>query len=90
MLLSIGDGTFPTEPDMPSGTIRVPDQMIAPTEELNDLITTVFGETITSPYSGRHILTPLNADVEEINDQCIDRVPSQVSLTSVLMYTSFD
>lgn len=78
MLLNIGDGTFPTVPDMPPHTIRLPDELVAPTEELDDLITTVFGTVITAPYAGRHILTPLNVDVNEINEKCIDRVPGQV------------
>ena len=79
MLLSIGDGTFPTVPDMPPHRIRLPDKLVAPTEELDDLITTVFDTDITAPYAGRHILTPLNVDVNEINEKCIDKVPGQVS-----------
>lgn len=52
--------------------------MVAPTESLDDLITTVFGETISGSYTGRHILTPLDVDVDEINDKCTDRMVGEV------------
>ena len=64
--------------DMPPHRIQLLDKLVASTEELNDLITTVSGTDITAPYAGRYILNPLSVDVNEINQKCIDRVPRHV------------
>ena len=78
MLLKVGDGTYPTEPGLDADHIRLPDHMVTPTEDVDDLITTVLG-SITEHKVGHHILAPTNVDVDMINAKAIDRMPGEVS-----------
>ena len=79
MLLKVGDGTYPTAPSLGAHRIRLPDHMVTPTEDVDDLITALLGETITEHKIGHHILAPTNVDVDMINAKAINRMPGEVS-----------
>ena len=58
--------------------LRVRQPSVTPTEDVDDLITTVLG-SITEHKVGHHILAPTNVDVDMINAKAIDRMPGEVS-----------
>ena len=78
MLLEVGDGTYPTEPALGAHHIRLPNHMVTPTEDMDDLITAVLGN-VTEHKVGHHILAPINVDVDMINDKATNRMPGEVS-----------
>lgn len=84
-LLTVGNGSHTPIPGLAPDMIRIPDHMAAPTENITDLITTIFPSLQDSlhdiPYiRGRAILAPKNEIVTSINDQMMDSLPTQVCL----------
>jgi hypothetical protein len=81
-LLRIGEGTEVTHPAAGGPhTIRVPDDMSAPTEEPDHLLDAVFGNNPADLLRkefviGRAILTPKNTDVDAINERAMARFPT--------------
>ena len=64
--------------------IKVPDDMVTPTDKLEDLIQDMFGDLPTRHADldyivGRCILTHTNADVDRINDMVMQLMPGEVS-----------
>jgi hypothetical protein len=75
-LKRLGDGTDRTYPEHGEDMVAIPDDMCCQTEDVNDLITAIYGDlaTISDPSTRqayiveRAILTPKNVDVDVIND----------------------
>ena len=44
MLLKVGDGTYPTEPSLEPGPIRIPDAMVSPSSSTHDFIMEILGD----------------------------------------------
>ncbi|KAG8364624.1 hypothetical protein BUALT_Bualt18G0016800 [Buddleja alternifolia] len=89
-LLRIGNGEEPTiENDM----IRIPDSMSMPWEgehSIDELIRTIFPNLSSHMYDvdymeGRAIITPLNDDVDKLNEKALDAFPGEE-----VTYYSFD
>ena len=59
------------------------------TENVDDLISIVLGETITDHRVGHHILAPGHADVDLVNNKAIDRMPVEVSLRPAYLLPAF-
>lgn len=83
-LLSIGNGTYPTNSDM-DDFVKLPEDICTATS-LNDLIQKTFGNIIdNTDFSDKVILTPKNVDVHYINDEIRSHFPGQTR-----EYHSFD
>lgn len=81
--MGVGDGREPVFPAIGEDAIRIPDHMAAPTEDIDDLIDTIYGSNLedlssTAFLVGRAILTPKNVDVDAINKKGTARFPGQV------------
>lgn len=67
-------------------SVRIPEHMLCPTNNPEDLITTIFGEigvdlaADSQAYANRAILTTLNSDLATINQLALDRIPGQSTL----------
>ena len=82
-LLDVGNGTHHRSEGLPADVIGIPDNMAAPTEDVNDLIDTIFPDLAarmhdTTYIRGRAILTPKNVDVDDINNRMLDSLPKEV------------
>ncbi|KAG8367344.1 hypothetical protein BUALT_Bualt16G0062400 [Buddleja alternifolia] len=89
-LLNVGNGEEPTiENDM----IRIPDSMSMPWEgehSIDELIHTIFPDLSSHTYDAdymesRAIITPLNDDVNKLNEKALDAFPGEE-----VTYYSFD
>ena len=76
-LQQLGEGKIQVHPEIGEDMIRVPSGMLCPTENVDDLITLMYGDlnAITDPTErtkfivNRAILTPKNVDVDQINSR---------------------
>jgi hypothetical protein len=76
-LKQLGEGNIQTHPDIGDDMIRVPSNMLCPTDNVDDLITLIYSglNDITDPTQRTHfivnraILTPKNKDVDAINSK---------------------
>lgn len=78
-LLEVGEG-LPRHPD--TSYVQVPDRLLAPTADPKGLITAVFGDLARYQGDGqdlvdRGILTPLNEDVDAVNNLCMQAFPGE-------------
>jgi hypothetical protein len=85
-LLSIGEGRAGTFPG--TDFVPVPEDMLAPTQDVRDLIAAVYGDVQqrhadVSYLVERAILTPRNVDVDNINRLVSDAFPGEVSSTAM-------
>lgn len=79
-LLRVGDGTEPVYPERGESAIRLPPQMVSPARDAGELVARVFdGFHNTEPafLAARAVLTPLNEDVDAINQLALDRFPTR-------------
>jgi len=84
LLLQIGDGRVGGPPGTASHSkFQIPPHMLAADNTVDGLITTNFGD-IQANYqqpgylNGRAILSPKNADVDQINHTVLNMIPGQV------------
>ena len=83
-LLSIGDGTCQTNPDM-QNFVKLPDEICTPCS-LENLIQETFGDiNENTDFTNKVILTPKNVDVHHINDEITKQFPGTTK-----EYYSFD
>lgn len=89
-LLSIGNGDHPTAEVDGKELIRLPDDMCMPTEDLEDLVQHVYGDTELllkkHHIMQRAILTPKNDTAHEINDVVMRQLPGEVSNNACLQF----
>ena len=83
-LLRIGDGREPTYDDIGEGIIRVPDDMLEPSQTLEGLIGEIYGDLAhrhqdKQYMSERTILTLKNRDVDSINDTIMQSFPGEIA-----------
>ena len=82
-LLRIGDGRQPVETDLGEDIIKLPADMCAESDDSAALLDTVF-RTYVDMFNqpafmvGRGVLTPKNADIDDVNAKALQRFPGQV------------
>ena len=80
-LLKVGEGHIPTIRGLENNIIRLPNDLILPSQNINDLINFVYSNFTT--YSNpqylveRAILTPKNIDVNNVNTIIMDQFPGE-------------
>ena len=82
--MTIGDGRETTYDDIGEDFIRVPDDMLEPSQTLEGLIGKVYGDwghrhQDKQYMSERTILTLKNQDVDRINDMIMQSFPGEVT-----------
>ena len=81
-LLEVGEGHIPTIRELENNIIRLPNDLILPSQNINDLINFVYSNFITNfnlQYLVEHaILTPKNIDVNNINTIIMDQFSGEV------------
>lgn len=82
-LLRVGDGREPTVADAGEDFIKVPDDMLEPTQTLEGLIKDIYGDLPQHHFNRdylaeRAILTLRNTDVDNINDIIMQSFPGEV------------
>ena len=73
-LLKIGNGTFQTHPELGEFMIRIPDEYLFQSSNLEDFIDWCFPDI--NNLSDRAILTPLNEDADKLNQLVLDKIDS--------------
>ena len=80
-LLKVGEGQIPTIRGLENNIIRLPNDLILPSQNINDLINFVYSNFITNSNPQylveRAILTPKNIDVNNVNTIIIDQFPGE-------------
>ena len=74
-LLRVGNGVENTFPDKGEDFIKLPSNMCAPSDSVEDLITSVHFPTGTFS-EGAAILVARNTEVDDINKKAIERFPA--------------
>ena len=79
-----GDGREPTYDDIGEGIVRVPDDMLEPSETLEELISEIYGDLAhrhqdKQYMSERTILTLTKRDVDSIKDMIMQSFPGEVA-----------
>ena len=80
-LLKVGEGCIPTITGLENNIIRLPNDLILPSQNVNDIINFVYSDLLT--YSNpqylveRAILTPKNVDVNNVNTTIMDQFPGE-------------
>lgn len=83
---TIGNGTCPTlnhdDPLLPNNLIKIPAHFVSNTNLLNDFTTEIFGDIANLPEdyfydNNTAILTTLNKDTFDINDNCVSKIKKQ-------------
>lgn len=86
-LLEVGEGRLPTVPELGEDIVRLPDDLVAPTENVRDLIDWTFGPDASrfseaGFFTSRAILAPRNVNVDEVNRLCLQRMDGEVLAAS--------
>ncbi len=80
-LLEVGEGRISTINGLESGVIRLPNDIVLPSQEINDLISFIYPNLSTYSNSKylveRAILTPKNVDVYAINTIIMNQFPGE-------------
>ena len=79
-LLQIGEGKISVDSDIGEDFIRLPDEIVVDSENLNDLISDVFNDINTNYQDSdyikqRAILSTRNDDVDDINEHILNKLP---------------
>lgn len=78
---AVGEGRLPIEPELNEFTIKLPDDLVAASHNIESFVREVFGDPATWQDSrGTAILTPKNADVDAVNNLMMGLFPGQVRL----------
>jgi len=82
-ILDIGNGIYPTENSIAPNMIHIPDKWISKTNNLCDFISECYEDIeinyINPDYwADQAILTPLNDDVNAINNMLLDLIPGKM------------
>ncbi|CAB5217445.1 unnamed protein product [Rhizophagus irregularis] len=80
-LLKVGEGRIPTIRGLENNIIRLPNDIILPSQNINDLINFIYSNFTThfNPQYlvERAILTPKNVDVNNVNTIIMDQFPGE-------------
>ena len=81
-LLKVGEGQIPTIRGLENNIIRLPNDLILPSQNINDLINFVYSNFITNSnpqYLVEYtILIPKNIDINNVNTIIMDQFPEEV------------
>lgn len=95
-LIRIGEGTEETHPEVGQDMVKIPDHLKSKSENLNQFVEEIFPNLANVVSDGlknqlndpnwsdwlmnRAILAPTNADCEEINQLCINKLEGQMMI----------
>ena len=80
LIYSLGNGTAKVHPEIGEDVIQIPKQyMVYSSDELIDKVFPQITEGYTDKYfvSKRAILTPINENVDELNEAIVDKFPGE-------------
>ena len=95
LLLEIGDGRLQTYDTLGENKIKVPDNMVSKSENINQFVEEIYDD-LENNYkkkdylSGRCILTPFNKHCELINNICLSKIPGEEKVYSSWDYTKYE
>ncbi|CAB5185425.1 unnamed protein product [Rhizophagus irregularis] len=80
-LLKVGEGRIPTMRGLENNIIRLPNDIILPSQNINDLINFIYSN-FTTHFNPQYlvecaILTPKNVDVNNVNTIIMDQFPGE-------------
>src|SRR5436190_13694152 len=89
-LLEVEEGRIPTIKGLENNIIRLPNDIILPSQNINDLINFVYFNLTTNNFNPQYlvkraILTPKNIDVHTVNTIIMDQFPGDELNILVLM-----
>ena len=75
-LLHVGEGTLPVDDDLPTNTVKIPDEYLLQDEDLVDYVYPDMHLGISMDTASRAILAPKNSDVDYLNNQAMEKFPA--------------
>jgi len=96
LILQVGNGSFPSKMINDEEYIQIPDDLLlAPDQNIDDLILNVYGQQIYDPIIGERfhdsiILTPRNRDAQMINNAITEKIQGNHKVYKSADSTCFD
>ena len=78
-IMNIGNGTLPNHPELGNDIIQIPDKYVFHNQNIHDLIDWCYPDLLSPEFLDENlmvkgILTPLNKDVDYLNDIALEKI----------------